>query len=162
MKNKFAYLCILALLTGLLVLAVANLSLSASPPKATGGVSFVTTENGVELRHWAEFEAHAAYDDHPAKGWLNYHDANKLKFRMDVQCVTVVDDWAFFSGPIVSASDTLFLDQWLLVVVHDGGTPGSKGDQIWGEFYDSDPGCQPLYPDPDDMSDVKTGNLVVH
>ncbi len=158
MKHKMAFLCVLAL--GTVLLLFAGLSLAEVPHKATGGIFFVTIENGEELQRWAEFEAHEGYNDHSAKGWLNYHDTNKVRFRVDVQCVTVVDEWAFISGPIVSTNDTSFVDQWLLVVVFDGGTPGSKGDKIWGEIYDSDPGCRPFHPS--DMSDVKGGNLVVH
>jgi len=159
MKHKSTYLCILALIAGLVVL-MSGTSQSAPPSKATGGVLWMSTEAGEEIRNWAEFEAHAASNQHPAKGSLRYHNSNGLQLRMDVQCVTVVYDWAFFSGPIVSSSDTLLLNQWLLVVVYDGGSPGSKGDKIWGEVYSSDPGCQPLYTA--GMSNVENGNLVIH
>jgi len=160
MKHKFAYLCILALISGVLVLAGVVVSQSASAPKATGGVKWMSMEHGVEVGNWAELEAIAGIDGQPGKGWVKYHNSEGMRFRVDVQCVTVVDDWAFFSGPIVSSSDTLMLNQWLMVVVHDGGTPGSKGDQIWGEFYTADPGCRPFHPS--DMTDVESGNLVVH
>jgi hypothetical protein len=160
MKRKFAYLCILALLVGVLVLAGVVVSQSASAPKATGGVKWASMEAGMEIDNWAEFEAIGGTNDHPAKGWVKYHNSNGMSFRVDVRCLTVVDDWAFFSGPVVSSTDTLLLNQWLKVVVHDGGTPGSKGDQIWGEFYDHDPGCRHSHPD--EMSDVESGNLTVH
>jgi hypothetical protein len=160
MKHKMTYLCILALMAGALVLVGAGLSQSASPGKATGGVSWMSTESGVEVRNWAEFEAIGGTNGHPAKGWVKYHDSNGMSFRVDVQCVNVKDDWAFFSGPVVSSTDTLMLNQWLKVVVYDGGSPGSKGDKIWGEFYTADPGCLPFYPT--DMANVENGNLTVH
>ena len=40
MKHKIVYLCILALLAGLLVLAGAEVLQSASPPLVTGGIGF--------------------------------------------------------------------------------------------------------------------------
>jgi hypothetical protein len=160
MKHKFAYLCILTLLVGVLVLAGVVVSQSASAPKATGGVKWASMENGMEIENWAEFEAIGGTNGQPAKGWVKYHNSNGMSFRVDVQCLTVVDDWAFFSGPVVSADDTLMLNQWLKVVVYDGGSPGSKGDKIWGEFYSADPGCQPFYPT--DMANVENGNLMVH
>jgi len=158
MKRSIATLCVLSLLGGLLVIAGAGLSLSASPPKATGGVGFTTVEDGEEVYRRIEFNAHAG---DPAKGKLNYRDSNGDWFRVDIQCVTVVGKRAFFSGPITSGSQDEWADQWLLVIVFDGGTPGRKGDLVWGEMYDSDPGCEPQ-PFPDKPWPVENGNLVVH
>ena len=160
MKHKVATLCALGLAAGLLLLAGAGLSLSASPPKATGGVGFTSTEDGEEVYRRIEFNAHAT---DPAKGNLNYRDSNGDWFRVDIQCVTVFEDYAraYFSGPIVSASQDEWLGQWLLVGVYDGGSPGKKGDLVWGEMYRYDPGCQPS----DDLGGpwpVVNGNLVVH
>lgn len=126
MKRKFAYLCILALLIGVLVIAGVVVSQSASAPKATGGVKWASMENGMEIDNWAEFEAIEGSNGYPAKGWVKYHNSNGMKFRVDVRCVIVEDDWAFFSGPVVSAADTLMLNQWIKVVVYDGGSPGQK------------------------------------
>lgn len=158
MKRKTASLCVLALVVGLLLFAGAGLSLAASPPKATGGITFTTVEDSVEIQHRVEFNAH---EGDPDWGNLNYRASNGDWFRVDIQCVTVVGKRAFFSGPIVSASQDEWVDKWLLVIVFDGGTPGRKGDLVWGEMYDSDPGCQPQ-PFPDTPSPVEDGNLVVH
>ena len=158
MKHKMAFLCVLALGAALLVFA--GLSLAEAPHKATGGVSFATTSSGgEELRRWVEFEAHSVSDT-SAKGWIKYHNSNGLRFRADVQCLSVVDEWAYFSGPIVTASDTLLLTRWFLFMVYDGGTPGSKGDKIFYQLLSTDPGCSPFLPPV--MHDVDNGNLVVH
>ena len=155
MKFKTASLCVLGLAAALLVLV--GLSVAASPPKATGGVGFTTVENGEEVYRRIEFNAHAT---DPARGNLNYRDANGDWFRVDIQCVYIWGDYAYFSGPITSASQDEWFDQWLLVGVYDGGTPGSKGDLVWGEMYRYDPGCQPdSLPGP---WPVINGNLVVH
>jgi hypothetical protein len=155
------HLCILALIAGLLVLVGAGLLQSAPPQKVTGGVSFATTGSGGEkLQRWVEFEAQAGHNDQIAKGWVKYHNSNGLRFRADVQCLSVVDDWAYFSGPIVAASDTILLTRWFLFVVYDGGTPGSQGDKIFYQLQYTDPGCSPFQPPV--MYDVENGNLVVH
>lgn len=162
MDRKISNWCFLSLLVGLLVFSVAGLSFSASPPKATGGIQFTMTDSaGQEVHCWAEFEA-IAVSDTSAKGWVKFHDANGWWFRVEVKCLTVLGDsaMAFFSGPIVSSTDSLYLNKWLLVGVYDGGSPGSKGDKIWGDFYDRDPGCS--YLAPGHPSDVESGNLVVH
>jgi hypothetical protein len=160
MKHKVVTMCVVGLAAGLLLFAGAGLSLSASPPKATGGVGFTTTEDGEEVHHRVEFNAHAT---DPAKGNLNYRDSRGDWFRVDIQCVTVFADsaMAYFSGPITSASDSTMVGQWLLVGVYDGGSPGSKGDIVWGEMFRYDPGCQPG----EDLGGpwpVENGNLVVH
>ncbi|KPL04227.1 MAG: hypothetical protein AMJ73_04470 [candidate division Zixibacteria bacterium SM1_73] len=163
-KHNIGTLCLLGLVVGLLVFAGAGPSLSASPPKATGGVGFTTTDDdGNELKCRVEFNAHAG---DPAKGKLNYRDANGGWFRVDIQCVHVLQDsaFAFFSGPIVSASDSALVGHYLLVAVHDGGTPGKKGDRVWGEMFEDEPECEFDYwpGDPGDDLPVESGNLVVH
>ena len=162
MHRKIAYLCVLALVAGLLVLAGAEVLQSASPPLVTGGIGFTrNNDQGERIRCWAEFEAKAV-SDASAKGWLKYHDVEGLRFRVDVQCLTVFPDkdLALLSGPIVFATDATWMGQWLLLAVRDGGTPGAKGDTLWGEFYRYDPGCS-NFP-PGEATPVESGNLVVH
>lgn len=160
MKHKIATMCVTVLVIGLLVLAGATLLQAGPPPKVTGGVGFTRTNDaGEDVACWAEFEARAISDT-LAKGWIKYHDADGLQFRVEVQCLTVLGDSALFSGPIISSTDTMLIGQFLLVGVYDGGTPGSKGDLIWGEFYPRDPGC--WQSPPSDPASVDKGNLVVH
>jgi hypothetical protein len=165
MKHKIASLCLICLLAGLLVFAGVELLLAGSAPKVTGGVGFMMTNGqGEEVRAFAEFEAKAVFDSVNniwGRGWIKYHDAGGMQFRVDVQCLRVFgDSMAFFSGPVVSASDTMLIGQYLLVGVWDGGTPGSKGDKIWGEFYHYDPGCS-NFPS-GEATPVESGNLVIH
>ena len=160
MKSKIAILCVLALVAGLLVLV--GTGLSASAPKATGGVGFTTPDG---LQRWVEFQVQAVSVD-TAKGMLNYHDADGNWYKADLQCLTVVGEtFAFFSGPVVKARPEAWVGQWVQVAVHDGGTPGSNGDQIWGTFCDPDQGCwcgPRSYPKPIPWFAVESGNLVVH
>ena len=161
MKSKIAILCVLALAAGLLVFV--GTGLSASAPKATGGVGY--TANG--LQRWVEFQVQAVSGD-TAKGMLNYHDADGNWYKVDVQCLTVVGDTlAFFSGPVVKAKPEEWVGLWLVAAVHDHGTPGSNGDQVWGDF------CTPPTTSPkcwcwklrfpqNGPFDVTSGNLVVH
>jgi hypothetical protein len=161
MTRKVISGCFFVLISGLLFLGGAGTSLSSSSRDVTGGIGFTRdNEQGIMVRCWSEFEVKTASDT-SVKGWLKYHDADGLRFRMDVTCVNIISDQdALFSGQIVSASDTSYAGQWLLIRVHDGGTPGSKGDTIGGEFYSYDPGCN--YPPPGGPANVESGNLVVH
>ncbi len=160
MRNWSGNWCFLVITSMLIVFAGAGFSLSGTLGNVTGGIGFSrNNEQGVKVRSWAEFEAHAVSDG-SAKGWIKYHDADGLKFRVEVQCLTVVDNRAFFSGPIVSTNDPQFEGKWILVGVYDAGSPGSAGDLIWGEFYDRDPGC--VQPPPGNPDPVESGNLVVH
>jgi hypothetical protein len=52
-------------------------------------------------------------------------------------------------------------DQWLLIWVEDGGSPGNGNDTIGGEMFDSDPGCDENA-FPNDYWPVTSGNIVVH
>jgi hypothetical protein len=159
MKGKIAILCVLSLVAGLLVLV--GTGLSASAPKATGGVGFTTSDG---LQRWVEFQVQAVSGD-TAKGMLNYHDADGNWYKADLQCLTVVGDFAFFSGPVVKARPEAWIGQWVQVAVHDGGTPGSNGDEIWGTFCTTGQGCwctQHYYPKPIPWFAVESGNLVVH
>lgn len=160
MKGKIAILCVLALVAGLLVLV--GTGLSASAPKATGGVGFTTSDG---LQRWVEFQVQVVSGD-TAKGMLNYHDADGNWYKADLQCLTVVGDFAFFSGPLVKSRPEEWVGQWVQIAVHDGGTPGSNGDQIWGTFCSGQlPYCwcgPRFYPKPIPWFAVESGNLVVH
>ncbi len=161
MSRNVKSVCFLILVTGLLLLVGVEPSISSSSREVTGGIGFTReNEQGNMVRCWSEFEV-KMMSDASVKGWLKYHDAAGLRFRMDVTCVNTVNDQdALFSGSIVSASDSSYVGQWLLIKVHDGGSPGSKGDTIGGEFYSYDPGCN--YPPPGGPANVESGNLVVH
>ncbi len=159
MKHKIATLCLFSLLAGLLMLAGTGLSLAGSPPKATGGVA-VTTDDGVQ--RWVEFTAHEAYNNRPAKGMINYHDSAGDWYKVDLHCVVVEDDHAYFWGPVVGTNRSDWEGMWVLAAAHDGGTPGSKGDEIWGTFLNPDPDCLAGYYPSGGMLAVEKGNLVVH
>jgi hypothetical protein len=162
MKPRIVCLCILASMVGLLLFLGAGVSQSASPPKATGGVWFTTIESGEEVQHRVEFQVHEENGGQPDKGWLSHRDSDGNWIRVDVDCVTIYGDHAFFSGVIVSASDDGQVGNWLLVAVQDGGSPGTNGDHVWGEMYDYDPGCAAGTFPPGGPWDVEKGNLVVH
>ncbi|MGB8658268.1 MAG: hypothetical protein WCE90_10875 [Candidatus Zixiibacteriota bacterium] len=161
MTRKVVSVWFLVLISGFLFLGGAASSLSSSSREITGGIGFTrNNDQGITVRCWAEFEVKTVSDT-STKGWLKYHDADGLRFRMDVTCVNIVSDHdAIFSGPIVSTSDTSYVGKWLLIKVHDGGSPGSKGDTIGGEFLRYDPGCN--NPPAGGPANVESGNLVVH
>ena len=154
MKHKIVTLSVLVLIAGLLVFGGA--SFSAQPPKATGGVGI--TFDGLKL--WVEFTAH---EGDPAKGTLrlkSMQDDYHFWYQLDVECVTVEGNTAFFSGTVVKACEESFVGLCRKWVVYDGGTPGSKGDWIDWQRCTDPQDCQPF--EPGGKLFVERGNLVVH
>lgn len=101
---------------------------------ASGSVRY--TANGLARR--ATFVALDKSKDgsDKGKGFFFYRDANGDWYRVKIQLVAVDGKDAFFAGPVVKASQTSWVGQWLYAKVHDGGSPGKNGDMIWGTFTD--------------------------
>lgn len=133
-----------------------------SAPKATGDVYFM---NG-DMVAYSHFNAHEAIAHRPAKGLFYYYDNGYVGdqegryYYADLNCVDVDGDYATFSGPLVDTNVPEWMGFWVQIWVHDGGTPGWRGDEITGAFFDFD-GCLP-YDDPPGWLAVMDGNLVVH
>ena len=145
-----------------MLLGIVAIAYGASPPKATGGVRFMRyDEDDMEVLSFAEFQAHEGSGRRPAKGSIKFHDALGYEFSADVTCVAVWGNYATFSGPITKTNMEDWEGMWIQVWVHDGGTPGSAGDQIGGEFFDDEPECKPETK-PEEWSPVIGGNLTVH
>jgi hypothetical protein len=153
------YVVILALAVSLLLSAA--ICFGGPAPKATGAGEFTRTEDGMEIEARFSFEAHGEYANRPAKGWFKYRDSMGNEFTIDVQCVTVQGNDAFFSGPVAKTNMDDWEVMWLLLWVEDGGSPAEDNDTLGGEMFDYDPGCSPnLYPN--DYWPVTNGNIVVH
>ena len=129
-------------ITNSLLLAVVSFILFASPqlaiaasnaaPKLTGGVKYVA----YDLARQADFEMQDAQDNRPVKGNFKYSDTNGNWYKVDIQAVKINNEWAYFAGPVVTASDPSWVGNWLSAAAYDGGNPGSKGDLIFGIFTD--------------------------
>lgn len=157
MKSVFA-----AALSFLLIAAVAQVASAASPPKATGGIQFYRIDDdSTQVQAWVEFQAHQLADDGTGKGSASYHDEQGNKLRIDITCVAVWDDYAMFSGQAVSTNIAEWEGKWFTLWVHDGGSPGTNGDEFGADVYDQDPGCA-VGIMPREWSPVTGGNLVVH
>jgi hypothetical protein len=151
---------VLVLAVSLLVGAV--LCLGGPAPKATGAGEFTRIEeDGTEVEARFNFEAHGEQEDRPAKGWFKYHDSMGNKFTIEVQCVSVYNNEATFSGPVVRTNMDDWEGMWLLLWVEDGGSPANGNDTLGGEMFDYDPGCDPNTM-PNDYWPVTNGNIVVH
>lgn len=130
--------------------------------KATGDVNW-----GEDLRH-AEFDAHAAMGNRPAKGTLfQEHAADDEHgpgaFSVDVEGVVVDGDTACFWGETHGATGT-FADhngETRVTKVVDGGEPGVGVDSVQGRWSSADP--QDVC---DDMNapagHTTSGNVQVH
>lgn len=152
-----------------LVLLVGTLGMSGAAiagkgngpaPHATGSdVEFLRCH--LQLQSWISFNAHEAYNGRPAKGELHYRDVNGDWLDGDVGCVTIEGEDAIFSGLATATNREDWEDKYFHIAVHDGGTPGRKGDLVWISLMrNNDPGCI-TYPDYGPYP-VDSGNLVVH
>jgi len=145
-----------------LVAILAQVAAAASPPKATGGIQFYRNDDdGNQVKGWVEFQAHQMDADGTAKGSARYHDEQGNKLTIDITCTAVWGDYATFSGQAVSTNVDEWTDKWFVLWVHDGGSPGTNGDEFGADVFDQDPGCVPGSM-PREWSPVIGGNLVVH
>jgi hypothetical protein len=156
---KSAFVAVFAILV---IAAIAQVAGAASPPKATGGIQFYRIDDsGNQVQAWVEFEAHQLAADGAAKGRASYHDEQGNKLAIDITCTAIWDDYATFSGQATSTNVDEWTGKWFTLWVHDGGSPGTNGDEFGADVYDADPGCA-AGTMPRDWSPVTGGNLVVH
>lgn len=99
------------------------------------------------------------------KGVFNYTDTagNHYVAKIQYVLVSVSGKDAWFAGPVTGGN--IGAGQWLFAKVHDGGTPGRKGDQIWGSFVtqaEAQLGVATMANPGDGPFAVTSGNLVVH
>jgi hypothetical protein len=137
---------------------------AVTPPKVTGGVEFTRMDGCREITAKAEFNAHQAYDGHPAKGMFQYRDSDDRTLRMDVQCVYIHRCGscccATFSGPVVRSSESEWMGKWVQVWVRDTGSSGFEHDMIGAALYDYDPNCRRTMPP--EWWPVIHGNAQIH
>lgn len=98
------------------------------------------------------------------KGEFHYSDANGNWYDVDVQYVNVVDNQAYFAGPVVLASNTGWVGNWVSAAVKDGGEPAYLVDSIWGIFTDMATARSNVVGQvtPDGEFVITSGNLQVH
>lgn len=160
-------------LTGIVLLVVA-LSVQAKPEnagpaeKATGSISiFEPYDDG---HREVSFNAHEAKGNRPAKGQMKdlvYDPDGNLRrtFEYDVEYVNVDGDTAYFGAQCTYDSAGTQTGEWLYVKVHDGGTPGRKGDHIgwkWGTETEVSDWVAGGTEAPGWWRAATDGNLVVH
>ena len=146
----------------LVIASVVQVAGAASPPKATGGIQFYRfDDDGNQVQAWVEFEAHQITADGAGKGQARYHDEQGNKLAISITCVAVWDDYAVFTGEATRTSVADWEGKWFALWVHDGGSPGTNGDEFGADVFDQDPGCA-VGTMPREWSPVIGGNLVVH
>jgi hypothetical protein len=132
--------------------------------KATGGIGFVAA--GLWAK--ASFNAHEARGNKPAKGVFNYVDLSPSGqvrfFKLHANAVRVQGKRAVFSGTVVASNVPAWSSRTVVVWVHDGGTPGRKGDLISIQIMPvgPNPNADAAAAAPMAWFPVRTGNLVVH
>lgn len=92
-------------------------------------------------RHrWAQFYAQEqgnyglAHTNCSGRGVFHYSDSEGQWYEANVQYVKVVNTMAWFTGPVIAASQEAWLDLWVVVAVLDNGESGDNGDMLWGVF----------------------------
>lgn len=141
--------------------------------KATGGIEVQEGANTA----WVEFNAHEGDADHRGRGrqqakgefcWqLGDPEDPDRTICVDVVYVKVDGDTAWFAGPAVVDSADNLVGHWLFVMVVDGGTPATAGDEAWWQWLGEDAGdtAAEMVEEMDVPANEKTivsGNLVVH
>lgn len=139
-----------------------------SGEKATGSVSY---PNSGDIS-FLVFDIHEAVANREAKGNLLYFELDPLTsfvyyYALHVDCVNVdpASSTATLTGTVVYTNVPEWDGKTLQAWFFDGGTPGSLGDRVAGNFYDA-PDCGNLDPTaavpPSPWIDVAGGNLTVH
>lgn len=101
--------------------------------------------------------------DCSGKGNFHYSDVNGNWYDVDIQYVQVSGNDTWFAGPVTAGN--VGAGNWLFAKVHDGGTPGRNGDQVWGSFAAENAakvGVATMSTPADGPFAITSGNLVVH
>ena len=85
-------------------------------------------------------------------------------YTVEIECVNVAGDYAYFAGEVKTASRSNWVGNWVSWAVYDGGEPGDDVDGAWGIFTNKTTAisnCEnEVLPGP--KFTVDTGNLQVH
>ena len=134
--------------------------------KATGWVSI---DNSTGQGDWyAEFNAHEAKDNRPAKGTMRtWNDTISRDLQYDVVYVNVDGDTAWFAAQCTYDSAGKQVGKWLFIKVDDGGEPGWGGvDHIgwdWNSTSETNASNRVTSGDtPANWWTIDEGNLQVH
>ncbi len=156
--KKLAILVTAVLVAALLSLAGAALAASNAAPHATGSIEYY------QSGYFFDFNAHEEYDRRPAKGEAYNQTPYGGWYRAVVRCVNIDTDTALFAAELVETNMSSW-GPWVLVKVLDGGTPGTVGDLIWGQFLSEQDAMNNCLNGVDPTGGpwpVLDGNLVVH
>lgn len=86
------------------------------------------TAYGLERR--AIFNAQQSnLSTYTGNGTFRYSDANKDSYTVNIQYIRSVGKFAYFAGPVTSASNPAWVGQWLFAKAED-----DSPDKIWGSF----------------------------
>lgn len=162
MKGKIVAIIVIGVFVaaGFAGAAIAGRPLDAGPAeKATGCV--VTGPRGWGI----DFNAHEEKGVRDAKGQI-YLWNNGREIEVDVEYVNIDGTWGYFAG--ISTYDSIAgtgtEGSWFYVTVHDDGTPGTNGDEIWWE-WDTEDTVKNMVENKLKAANEKSileGNIVVH
>jgi len=134
----------------------------AGTAKATGGVQY--TPEG----HFLNFNVHENKTGTKVWGNVKNRTPDGSSYHAKVCCVNVISaDTVLFAAEIV-ASDIpgISVGNGILIQVKDGGSPGTKGDIVWGQLFSTAAtaaaACATQTTPSLGPYAVLSGNLVVH
>ena len=144
------------LLSILFVLVIGGLlvtvkSSAVAPLESANGHGTVlrTDENGKTVRRQFSFQAKRNSDGTVTGSAILHNpvfqgaDGNKYQAKLDISCMRIVGNIAYFGGTIKRTNDPNLVDT-AYFSVQDNGEPGKDNDRISGlVFYDKDPNNNP-------------------
>ena len=111
--------------------------------KATGEIEYYYPNGGPTEQVFREFNAHEEKGDRPAKGWSRWWRTTDgvmdRELYVEIKYVRVDGDDAWFAGECTyHSTNPNRVGDWNYIKVHDGGTPRSNGDTVWGEWFETE------------------------
>jgi hypothetical protein len=106
-----------------------------SPGKAEGEITYIA----VGLERTSAFSMREASDGQASEGSLDYSDVAGTTYSVDIECVLMQDDTAYYAGTIVESSLASLIGRTLHGAVMDTGKKSEIPDRIWGALVTNDP-----------------------
>jgi hypothetical protein len=152
MKKYILSIILFVLVVGGLLITVKSSAIAALESANGHGTVLRQDENGKTVRRQFSFHARRNSDGTVTGSAVLHNpafqgaDGNKYQAKLDISCMRIVGNIAYFGGTIKRTNDPNLVDT-AFFSVQDNGEPGKDNDRISGlVFYDDDPTANPGNP----------------